>query len=191
MKKEIWKDIPGLEGLYQASSLGNIRSMNRFVRSCYGSFASVKSKVLIPATDMGGYKRISISNNGLRRNVYVHDLVCLAFYGQKQNGLECLHINGNPGDNRACNLKWGTHKENQGDPIRLSRLRDAWDSGRFDSIKKSVGQYSLNGMLVNSFCSISEASRATKIHAFTICSVCRGKRKTAGGYIWKYTNKNE
>lgn len=29
--KEIWRDIPGFEGLYQASSLGSIRSLDRFV----------------------------------------------------------------------------------------------------------------------------------------------------------------
>lgn len=31
MQKEIWKDVVGYEGLYQVSSLGNVKSLRRII----------------------------------------------------------------------------------------------------------------------------------------------------------------
>lgn len=39
------------------------------------------------------------------------------------------------------------------------------------------------------YVSINDASRKTGINASTIWSVCKGKRKTAGGYHWKYAEE--
>lgn len=52
--------------------------------------------------------------------------------------------------------------------------------------KKSVAQYTLNNELIITFNSITEASKATGILPGNISNVCSGKRKTAGGFIWKY-----
>lgn len=40
--------------------------------------------------------------------------------------------------------------------------------------------------IIQEFSSISEASKKTSIASSTICNVCKGKGKTAGGYKWKY-----
>ena len=48
----------------------------------------------------------------------VHHLVLEAFDGPCPEGMVCRHLNGNPADNRAENLKWGTEKENNEDKIR-------------------------------------------------------------------------
>lgn len=40
--------------------------------------------------------------------------------------------------------------------------------------------------IINEFASLKEASIATQIASSTICNVCKGKGKTAGGYKWKY-----
>ena len=50
--------------------------------------------------------------------------------------------------------------------------------------EKSVAQYSLSGELISVFKTISEATLKTGIHNISDC--CRGNRKTAGGFIWKY-----
>ncbi len=52
---------------------------------------------------------------GRLRAAYVHTLVLEAFAGQKPDGCECLHINGDASDNRLSNLRWGTRDENIAD----------------------------------------------------------------------------
>lgn len=51
---------------------------------------------------------------------------------------------------------------------------------------KKVYQYSLDKKLLNEYPSTGEASRQTNISQQNISAVCRGKRKTAGGYIWSF-----
>lgn len=51
---------------------------------------------------------------------------------------------------------------------------------------RPVLQYNLEKELLNTFSSINEASRETKISKTCIQSACCGKQKTAGGFIWKY-----
>lgn len=54
---------------------------------------------------------------------------------------------------------------------------------------KEIFQYNLNGDFIRSFYSASEAARQLKISQGNISSCCRGKRKTASGYIWKYAEE--
>ena len=56
---------------------------------------------------------------------------------------------------------------------------------------KRVEQYDLKNNLICIYCSVKEASIKTKINATSISSTCRGKQKTAGGYIWKYADEVE
>lgn len=51
----------------------------------------------------------------------VHRLVALAFIGPCPEGMEVLHINGEPDDNRLENLRYGTRAENVADTIRHGR----------------------------------------------------------------------
>ena len=53
---------------------------------------------------------------------------------------------------------------------------------------QSVAQLDLDGNLLNEYKSLTEASKATGISVSKISAVCKGRRKTAGGYIWKYLN---
>lgn len=48
-----------------------------------------------------------------------------------------------------------------------------------------IEQYDLSGNLLNTFSSLAEAGRSVKTTSAHIGEVCRGKRKTAGGFIWK------
>ena len=59
-----------------------------------------------------------------------------------------------------------------------------------NSLKTPIVQFSLDGILINEYSSIKEASSLLGIGGGHICSCCKNKRKSAGGYIWKYkTNK--
>lgn len=53
---------------------------------------------------------------------------------------------------------------------------------------KQVAQMDLNNNLITIFSSASEAARQTGLHSQNISGVCRGIKKTCGGYKWKYIN---
>lgn len=52
--------------------------------------------------------------------------------------------------------------------------------------KKTVKQYDKNNNFIAEYNSLKEASLITHINSANIGQVCAGKRKTAGGFIWKY-----
>lgn len=54
---------------------------------------------------------------------------------------------------------------------------------------KGVSQYSKAGEILNTFKSMSEAYRNTNVDHSDISRCCAGKKKSAGGFIWKYYNE--
>lgn len=71
--------------------------------------------------DHRGYLHVSIKDSASPPRTHkepVHKLVLSSFVGQRQEGMVCRHLNGNPHDNRLSNLCWGTPKENVADSIR-------------------------------------------------------------------------
>lgn len=113
---EIWKDIPGYVGQYQASSLGQIRSLDRYVqyrrgKTVYQVF--YPGKLLKQCTTRTRrYLKVTL---GKTDDQEVHVIVAAAFHGPCPVGCEVLHINGNLHDNRPENLRYGTHAENMHD----------------------------------------------------------------------------
>ena len=113
---EEWRDIPGYEGQYQASSLGRIRSLDRTItyRKGYAEHrVFYPGKVLKPcSTRTRHYLKVTLSR---KRDQEVHALVAAAFHGPCPEGCEVLHINGCLTDNRPENLRYDTHAENMHD----------------------------------------------------------------------------
>lgn len=106
MNKEIWKDIPGYEGLYQVSNFGNIKSLKRKMNKR-------KCEEIIKTTSLGGkgYKRVSLCNNGKIKYYYVHRLVAEAFIPNENNKPTVDHIDRDKLNNNVTNLRWATYKE--------------------------------------------------------------------------------
>ena len=77
--EELWKDIPGFEGWYQASNIGRIRSLDRYVNYKSSGQAIRKGKILSPKTSNKGYKEVTLIKNGQYFYKRVHQLVALAF----------------------------------------------------------------------------------------------------------------
>lgn len=111
---EEWRDIDGYEGRYQVSDAGRVRSLDLISRS--GRFCA--GRVLKQGIDEQGRPRIDLKRDGERRNLKVCRLVARAFIGKAPSDTECCHENGNPGDNRKTNLRWGTHQSNVDDTLR-------------------------------------------------------------------------
>jgi NUMOD4 motif/HNH endonuclease len=114
---EIWRDIPGYIGLYQASSEGRIRSLDRTVSELYIlSGLRIPKKVLSPSTDNhGGRQTVVLCRGGEMKRFQVHRLVLFAFKGLAPVGTECRHLDGNHLNNRPGNLEWATHTANMED----------------------------------------------------------------------------
>lgn len=62
-----------------------------------------------------GYRAICLQVDGRDKKLRVHRLVLLAFQGECPHGMQSAHNNGVRDDNRLCNLRWATPKENQAD----------------------------------------------------------------------------
>ena len=108
---EIWKDILGFEGRYEASNTGSVRSVPRPGQPRY-------QKLKAADRSNGGYGRLVLTReDGKRCNVMLHKAVLEAFGGPRPDGALVRHIDGDKTNNHIENLTWGTHKENQADRV--------------------------------------------------------------------------
>jgi len=111
---EIWKDIPGYEGLYQVSNLGRVKSLDREV-SNGKSTRLIKQRILKLCNDGKGYKVVNLSKCCKVKTFAIHQLVAVAFLNHKPsgyNGYIVDHINNNKNDNRLVNLQLTTARIN-------------------------------------------------------------------------------
>lgn len=114
---EEWKDIPGYEGLYQASTLGQIRtcegkttSSARFQHRVWKQ-RIMKQKCTKNKKGRKDY-RVELWNGKNHKTWLVSRLVALTWCNGYQIGYTVNHKNGNPLDNRAENLEWLSHGDN-------------------------------------------------------------------------------
>ena len=113
MEQEIWKDIPGYEGHYQASTLGRIRSTGKLIDG-----KRTKGKVLKPLVNTNnGYLYVSIGN----KRASVHRLVAITFIPNPENKPCVGHKDTNRTNAHVDNLEWVTYSENNYNPITLAK----------------------------------------------------------------------
>ena len=101
----MWKNIKGYEGLYQISSYGTVRSLDREVIGKWGKYLR-KRKVLGRILDRNGRYRVSLRKNGKNRKFFIHRLVAEHFCEKPPNTKRVRHKNGIKTDNRDINLMW-------------------------------------------------------------------------------------
>ena len=113
---EEWRDIPGYEGKYQVSNLGNVFSLN-------------KQRIITGKVDRKGYREIQLWSDATYKCFRVHNLVLLTFVGPRPDGCpETRHLNSDPSDNRLSNLAYGTQLENGADRATEYQERFALDN---------------------------------------------------------------
>lgn len=114
--QEIWKEVPGYEGYYSVSNLGNVKSHSRLVinRRCLSGYAKLNEKMLNPVIDKLGYGRVILHRNTKKRTRLVHQLVASAFLNHiiDKYTMVVNHIDLNPRNNRVDNLEIVTQRQN-------------------------------------------------------------------------------
>lgn len=154
---EEWRDISSLK--YKDFNFKDYKV------SCTGKIYRPRSKT-ITAGNKGsnGYLRVKIGV----KYMYVHVLICLAFHGDKPGEKYTVdHIDRNKTNNHKDNLRWASPK------VQM----------KFKS--KEILQLNEEQNVIQSYQSIREATRKTKIHRW--CIVCALKNGwKGGGYFWKY-----
>ena len=183
LETEIWKDIKGFEGLYQASNLGRIKSLERFRKGKNGSLVSVKEKILKPSINRNGYYQVCLHKQSIQKTYRVNRLIYEAFNGLIPENMQVNHINEIKTDNRLSNLNLMTPKENCNWGGRNERIAKKQINGK---CSKPVLQFTLDNILVKEYPSIKQAGRETGFAHTNICACCKGKYKTAYNFIWRY-----
>jgi hypothetical protein len=108
---EIWQAIPNYEGLYEISSLGRVRGVDRLMKHWLGGPAKCRGRIRKQARDRTGYMKVILSKNGKTSTEYVHRLVAHAF-SVGGHGDEVNHIDMDKQNNAAANLCWCSRLEN-------------------------------------------------------------------------------
>lgn len=117
MTKEVWKAIPGYEGLYEVSGRGRVRSLDRTLIDKNNRKMLCRGQILSPFV-VQGYLHIGLYAEGSKKNYSVHILVMLAFKGRPPKGKEVAHRDGIKVYNYLTNLRYATRSENQQDRMK-------------------------------------------------------------------------
>lgn len=191
---EIWKDVPGFDGDYKASTRGRIKSFK-------GNTPIIMS---LHTNKRTGYVYVGLCKDGEVHTTTVHRVVAETFIPNPDN-LPCInHKDENKENNYIENLEWcsyqynltyGTHTE------RAKETRKARGSDKFlykysienrDYINKRIKETQgkrvakidkNSGEVLKIYDSISDAEKENKCSHVSECT--RNVRNESGGYIWQ------
>lgn len=148
-----------------------------------GNVFSVKTNVILKPWKINGYNAVGLYKDGKRFVFLVHRLVAEAFICNPQNKEQVDHKNGKLTDNRVCNLRWATPKENSNNPVTIQKLKISL-SIKPHYAAKQLQQYDLNGNLRKTYLSFSDAKKDGFLRK-GICKNIDGRTKNYNGFIWK------
>lgn len=181
LNNEVWKDIGGYEGIYQVSSLGNVRSLNRVDIISDERKFNRKGIMLKFKLCRKGYHRVQLYKNHKGKHCNVHRLVAIEFIPNLNNLAQVNHINGDKSDNSVNNLEWITNEDNMKHGIENNLMN-------FGHRATKVNQFSMDGEFIKSYPSMSQAHRDTGISNGGISMCAKGEYTHSGGFIWRYAN---
>lgn len=172
--EEIWKDINGYNGLYQISNFGKVKSLN------YRK--SKKEKELTPKINNDGYLWVQLFGKPGKNCFLIHRLVASAFIENPNNYPVINHKDENKTNNAVTNLEWCTQRYNvlysAGKQNRKRKL----------SRNKKIAQLRKSGEVIKVWDNLVSIKHETGWNDWHIEECCKGNRKTAKGYVWRYAN---
>lgn len=157
--KEVWKDIPGFEGLYQASTMGRIASIR------YGF------KLMSLVRNPTGYLQVAFRvNNSIKRGM-VHVFVAKTFLKQCEDCTQVDHINSVKTDNRAENLQWVSRSDN----MKNNYSRGITSVDKLKSKGKPVELFDKNGNSIGIFSNMRKAAEHIGVQHGNLSALVSGK----------------
>ena len=105
---EVWRDILGLEGQYQVSNYGKVRSLDRTLINIKGRKKTYKGRLRAFTVNPNGYLVLSIKD----KTYFVHVEVAKAFIPNPDHKKEVNHLDGKKLNCHVSNLEWATRLEN-------------------------------------------------------------------------------
>lgn len=182
---ENWKDIDGYEGLYQVSTLGRVRSLDRLVWNEHNKdYNLCKGRILKIILDKDGYQLVHLYKVGKGKMHKVHRIVAQSFIPNPNNLPQVNHINECKTDNMVENLEWCDCRYN----INFgTRNKKAAKSNTNGIRSKRVAQINPQ---TNEIIRIWQSTHECGRNGFSqgsVAACCRGERyKTHHGYRWQY-----
>ena len=125
---------------------------------------------LKPRENNCGYLCVVLCKDGEKpKQKFIHRLVAKAFLPNDKEYEQVNHKDCNRKNNNVNNLEWCSCQYNN-----------------YLAHAKKVVQYDKDGNKLAEYESLAIASAITNIQTSSISHCCRGKTKTAGGFIWKF-----
>lgn len=176
---EVWKDIQGFEGIYQVSSLGRVRSLDRVIHKLNVE-QRMRGRILSPTNNGTGYMKVNLSKDGKAKLCFVHRLVVEAFIPNSCKLSQINHIDENKSNNQVNNLEWCSSEYNINYGERTNKVRL--------TANRPVIQCDKKGTIIKEFASATIAEAETGIPHQNISKCCYGHKNYshAGGFIWKF-----
>ena len=178
MFKEIWRPVPGYEGIYEVSSLGRVKSLARKTNNQYGK----KDLIMSPGwiNNKKGYLFVWLCKDGRRTRYSVHRLVATVFIPNPLNLPFINHKDCNPQNNQVENLEWCDAKYNINYGERNKKTAKA--------LSRKVYQYDkTTGELLATYDSALDAEeKVPGVWAGNIGKCCSGNLKSTGGFKWSH-----
>lgn len=205
MEKEEWKNIPDYDGLYQGSTFGRVRSVDRVIEIVINGITQkrlVRGKVLTGGQNGHGYIFVYLSKNGKVSRFYIHRLIAITFIPNPCNYPCVNHKDENPQNNRVENLEWCTQKYNANYGSHIEKVRAFMLSEKNpnrgkhrpeafkEKVRKPILQLDKNGRFVKEWDSAKTAGDTLGIFSQQITAVCRNRYKSYKNYIWRYKDDN-
>lgn len=163
----MYKAIKGYEGIYEVNELGQVRSIDRKVKSKDRKVINYKGKELKLQIDKDGYAIIRLHKNGVAKTYSVHRLVAEVFLQNPDSLPQIHHINHDRKDNRAHNLAWVTRSEQMDEHLRAAK------GTRLRVVGHGIDK---------TFISAHEVERELGIDNTYALNTAKGKYKQAKGY---------
>ena len=164
---EVWKAIPGHEGIYEVSNLGRVRSLDRIKRNG----KRMKGRIVkLQEHSNTGYVAIGLYKDGLCKMSLVHRLVASAFIPNPNNLPEINHKDEDKTNNQADNLEWCNRTYNNNYGSRMEKMLKT-----IEPKMRKVAQWDWGGNLIKIYPSFNQASRETNISHGTLGRLLRGQ----------------
>lgn len=187
--EEVWKDIDGFQGCYQVSNLGNVRSIDRYVRCGENGIKLQLGKSIKQSKNKYGYMQVRLSNGRKNKFSYtVHRLVAIAFIPNDNNYDQVNHIDGNKQNNYVENLEWCNNSYNQIHAYKTGlQDRNKYYAGRK---RRKVAKLSKDLRILDIYETVTQAAKENGIYESYVDRVCLKQRETSYGYKWCFANED-